>query len=148
MQQKNSNTNFFADMQSTLKQMMGGLPSYPVDLTSAMETGRKNMQAITEANQRAVQGWQALAQRQTEMVTQFIQDNSGIAAQGLTEATPEAKIALQTEAVKSAYQRSLANSQELAEMVSKCTKDAADVINKRVVASLNEIKAASNTDAE
>ncbi len=131
MQQKNSPHNFFGDVQSTWQQ--------------ALETTRKNFQAINEANQRAVQGWQTLAQRQTEMVSQFLQDN---AVPSFTQSTTEEKLAKQADIFQSVYQRSIANTQELAELATKCTKDAAEVISKRVVASMDEIKSASGSDQE
>jgi phasin family protein len=112
-----------------------------------METQRKNIQALTEANQRTMEGWQALAQRQAEMISKMVQNNSAFAGRAFAEGTPEEKIAQQTELVKAAYENTVANSQEIADFVSKCTKETADVINKRVVASLNEIKACAKTDA-
>lgn len=151
MQQKPSPENFFSDVQSTLKQMITNVPSgYPFDFKTMMETQRKNVQAITEANQRAFQGWQALAQRQTEMVSQFMQDNSGLARDSFAEGTPEAKFAKQTELLKSSYETSVQNSQELVELAQKCAMETAEVINQRVVASLSEIKASAkkNTAAQ
>lgn len=130
MQQKDSR-NFFTDIQSSMSQ--------------AMETSRKNFQAITEANQRAVQGWQALAQRQAEMVSQFIQDNTGAA---YAEASTEERIAASADAINAAYQRSIANSRELAQLASQCTKEAADVITKRAAAAIKEIKAGAATAAD
>ena len=144
MQQKNSAENFFSDMQSTLKQMMSSAPAgYPFDLKTVMEAQRKNIQAITEANQRAFEGWKTLAQRQTEMVSQFMQDNSGLARETLAEGTPEAKFAKQTDLLKSSYEKSVQNAQELAEIAQNFATEAAEVINQRVVASLSEIKAST-----
>jgi len=144
MQQKSSPENFFGDVQSTLKNMMNTIPGYPLDIKTMMETQRKNIQAMTEINQRNMQSWQALAQRQSEMVSQLFQNNSGIAGQAFAEGTPQEKIAQQTELLKAAYQNTIANSQEIADFVSQCTKETAAVINKRVVASLNEIQASSS----
>ena len=141
MQQKNPAENFFGDMQATLKQMASAAPTgFPFDFKTMMETQRKNIQALTEANQRAFQGWQTLAQRQTEMVTQFVQDNSGMAREAFSENTPEAKFAKQTEIVKAACEKSIQNTQELAEIARQCTTEASELISQRVVASLAEIK--------
>lgn len=145
MQQKNPAENFFSDMQSTLKDMMTSVPTAsPFDFKAVMETQRKNIQAFTEMNQRAMQGWQALAQRQAEMMSQFVQDNSTLARETMTEGTPQEKFARQTEVFKKAYEKSLLNTQELGEIVRKTTMDAADLLNRRVVASLSEIKNSSN----
>lgn len=147
MQQKNSAENFLNDMQNTFKDMMNSVPaSNPFDFKTILETQRKNFQAITEANQRAFQGWQTLAQRQTEMVSQFVQDNSGIAREAATESTPQDKFARQAELIKTACEKSLLNSKELAEIMRKSTFETAEVLNRRVVASLAEIKTAAKKD--
>ena len=141
MQQKNPAENFFGDMQATLKDMANATPTgFPFDFKAIMEMQRKNIQAITEANQRTLQGWQALVQRQTEMVTQFVQDNSGITSETFSEKSPEAKFAKQTEILKSTYEKSIKNSQELAEIARQCTEEASDLISQRIMASLAEIK--------
>lgn len=123
MQQKFTPDKFLEDVQSSWEQ--------------ALETGRKNFQAMTEANQRAVQGWQALAQRQNEMVTQFLQDNP---VPSLAEAaTTQERIAKQADVMQSVYKRSIANTQELAEMASKCTKEAVEVMSKRASDCVSEM---------
>lgn len=141
MQQKNPAESFINDVQSTLKDMMGSVPSaVPFDFKAVLEAQRKNFQAITEANQRAFQGWQSLAQRQAEMVGQFVQDNSGLARETMNEGTPQDKFARQTEILKNACQKSIVNSQELGEIVRRCTVETAEVLNRRLTASLSEIK--------
>ncbi len=140
MQQKNSAENFFSDMQQTFKEMLGNLPSsYPFDFKAVMEAQRKNMQALTEANKCAMQGWQEMAKRQAEMVSQFVQDNSGIARETLAEETAEAKLAKLPGIIQSNYERSIQNSQELVELCRKCVTDAAEIINQRAAASMSEI---------
>lgn len=149
MQQKNPAENFFEDVQATWKQLLNKTPSgYPFDMKSVMDAQRKNIQAITEANQRAFEGWKELAQRQTEMVSQFMQDNSGLARETMTEGTPEAKFAKQTELLKASYEKSVQNAQELADIAQSCANDAAEVINQRVVASLTEIKTSAKKKAQ
>lgn len=145
MQQKNAAESFFTDLQSTFKDMLGSVPTAtPFDLKTIMEAQRKNFQALTEANQRAFQGWQALAQRQAEMMSQFVQDNSGLARETMSEGTPQDKFAKQAEIIKGAYKKSVLNSQELGEIVRKCTMETADVLNRRVVASVAEFKASAD----
>jgi phasin family protein len=147
MQQKTSPQEFFGDVQSTLQQWMKAVPGYPLDMKTMMEAQRKNIQAITEANQRTLEGWQALAQRQAEMMSKMVQNNSTMAGRAFAEGTPQEKIAQQAELVKAAYENTMANSQEIADFMSKCTKETANVINKRVVATLNEIKASTENKA-
>lgn len=147
MQQKKSAETIFSDMQSNFKDVLGNLPSTnPFDFKALFETQRKNFQALTEANQRAFQGWQSLAQRQAEMLGQFVQDNSGLARETMGEGTPQSKFAKQAEIIKSAYEKSVLNTQELTEIMRKCSVDTAEVLNRRVVASIAELKNSTNKE--
>lgn len=149
MQQKNPAGSFFDDVQSTWKQFLGNTPaSYPFDIKTVMDAQRKNIQAINEANQRTFEGWKELAQRQTEMVSQFMQDNSGIARETFAEGSAEAKFAKQTEIMKNSYEKSVQNAQELVEIARSFATDAAELINQRVVASLGEIKSSAKKKAQ
>lgn len=112
----------------------------PFDIQSLMETQRKNIQAITEAQQIAIENFQAITQRQTEMLSQIVEENSKIATQIMGEGTPEEKIAKQADLFKGLYERSVKNINDLAEMVSNGNQEASKIINKRVSASITEIK--------
>lgn len=126
MQQKNNFPNFFEGIQTSLEDMM--------------ETGRKNFQAMTEANQRTMQGWQMMAKRQTEMATQFMQDNSTLAREAMSVQEPEGKLAKQTELMKTTVEKTLANAQELAEILRQTAAESAEVINRRVMENMDNVK--------
>jgi len=149
MQQKpNAAFPFFTQMQQSLQDMMATGTPAPLDLKAMMETQRKNMQALAEINQRTMEGWQTLARQQAEMVSDFLQDNSTLARESFSEGTPEQKMARQSEIFKKTYQRSLAHSQELAKIVTDCSKEAGDVVSKRIFATLNEVKAGAQKDKD
>ena len=113
-----------------------------VDVESALASQQKNIQALTAANQLAFEGFQAVARRQSEILRQSIEQTTAIVTELLAAGSPEDKVAKQTELVKSAFEKALANTRELAELVTKSNTEAADVINKRVSESLEELKAA------
>ncbi len=141
MQQKNSAGNFFSDMQSTMNQMMDAAPTgNPFDIRAVMEAQRKNMQALTEANQCIMNGWQAMAKRQAEMVSQFVQDNSGLAGQAISPAAPQETMTKQAELLKATCTQVMENAREIAEIARKCTADTADVLNRRMMAGMGEMK--------
>lgn len=117
-----------------------GFGSAPVDVKNMMESSRKTMQAITEAQQIALESLQTIAQRQTEILSQFVQDQSAIARDIVNEGTPEEKIARSAELMRKAYEKTVSGSREVADMMSKSTREATDIINKRVTNALNEIK--------
>lgn len=142
MQQKKSAGVFLNGMQSTLKDMMDAVPtSSPFDLKTMMDLQRKNFQAMTEANQIAMTGWQALARKQAEMFTQMVQDNALIARAALCENTPDGQIAKQGEAMKSSYEKAMANNREMTRMMTECTQEAARLIGDRIAATMSELKA-------
>jgi phasin family protein len=138
MTQKNPFTDFFA--QNDFTKMFENYQGIPFDMKSFLETQRKNIQALTEAQQLTMEGFQAIAQRQSELLSQLVEDNSSIAKQMISEGTPEEKIAKNAKLFKSVYERTISNMKELSEIVSKSSEEASDVINKRVTATMNEIQ--------
>lgn len=114
----------------------------PFEMKDLMETQRKNLQAFTEAQQLAMESMQAVAQRQTEIVSQIIEDNSNIAKELMGEGSPEQKLAKNAELLKKLYEKTTGNMQELSDMISKSSTETGKLLNKRVSASMGEIKSA------
>lgn len=130
---------------SLIKQMMPkqGITTNPVfDLGMIMETQRKNMQAITDVMQLGMEGLQHAVSRQAELMGRMVQDNSGYASTILTEGTPEQKVQRQAELVRKSYETTVASAREVGDIISKSGEEAAEIINRRVSASLAEFKAA------
>ena len=126
---QNDFTKFFENYQSM-----------PFDMQSFMETQRKNMQALSDAQTITVESLQALAQRQSAILSQMVEDNATLAKEMMSEGTPEDKIARNAELIKKCYERSVKNMNELSQMINQTSAEASDVINKRVKATLNEVK--------
>lgn len=114
----------------------------PLGLNELMETQRKNIQALGEAQQIAFESMQAVAQRQTEIMSQLIEDNSRIAKELLGEGSPEEKLLKNTDMIKKIYEKTASNMQELTDMISKSGSETGKLLNKRVTASMGEIKSA------
>jgi phasin family protein len=138
MAQKNPFADFFA--QNDFAKMFENYQTVPFDLKGLLETQRKNVQAITEANQISMGHIQAIAQRQTEILSQIVEDNSSLAKELMTEGTPEEKIAKNAKLFKGIYERTVGNMKELSEMINKSNQEASTIINKRVTATMNEIQ--------
>ncbi|HBR69575.1 MAG TPA: hypothetical protein DEA55_09395 [Rhodospirillaceae bacterium] len=138
MAKNNPFTEFFSknDFAKAFEQYQ----NLPFDMNSLLETQRKNIQALTEAQQHAMEGIQAIAQRQAQIVSQIVQDNSAIAKELMGEGTPEEKFSKNADMFKRIYERTIANLEELSEMVSKANNETGKIISKRVSASMNEIK--------
>ncbi|MCR9257565.1 MAG: phasin family protein [Alphaproteobacteria bacterium] len=113
-----------------------------VDMDSIMATQQKNVDALTNANQAAVDGAQALAQRQMEMFHQAFEQVQELAKAMSGQTTPQDFAAKQTELMKSAIEKAISNSRELAELATKSQYEAADIMNKRYTELLDEMKSA------
>jgi phasin family protein len=111
-----------------------------VDIEAVVSSQRRNLEALTAANQLALEGMQAVARRQSEIFRQMMEEASQGMRDMMAAGSPEDKAAKQTELVKEAFRRAIGNMRELADMVSKSQGDAFEVINKRVTDSLDELK--------
>ncbi|MFZ1325352.1 MAG: phasin family protein [Candidatus Contendobacter sp.] len=125
-----------------MTKMLGDVKIPGFDMQAVMDAQRKNIEALTAANQAAVQGVQAVAQRQAEILSQSLSEVSAVAQQlASAGSNPQELTTKQAELVRKAFEQALANARELAEMVSKSNTEAFAIINKRVTESLQELKA-------
>ena len=127
----------FADVSKLMSEFK--LPG--VDVESVLASQQKNIQALTAANQLAIEGFQAVVRRQSEIVRQTMEQTSSMVTELMAAGSPEDKVAKQADLVKLAFEKALSNARELAELVAKSNSEAAEVINKRVSESLEEVKA-------
>jgi len=110
------------------------------DIEGLLATQRRNMEAVSAANQLAVEGVQAVIRRQTEILRQTVEESSAALKDVLAVGAPDEKIAQQADLVKAAFEKALGNLRELTEMVAKSNTEAADVLTKRIGESLTELK--------
>ena len=126
----------FGDMSEMMKQFK--VPG--LDMAPIIESRRKDMEALMEANKATYESMQALGRRQAEILTetmQGIQDSAkGLAIAGA--GSPNA--GKQADFVRNAYQKALADMKDLAEMVRKSQTDALAGISARATQSLQEMK--------
>lgn len=129
-------TNPFDDVTKLIQQFK--VPG--LDMAPIIESRRKDMEALVEANKATYEAMQGLARKQTEILTQAmqgIQDAAKAQSTGGAVATDPAK---QTKLVGDAYQKALADMKELAEMARKSQTDAMAIITQRATQSLEEMK--------
>lgn len=116
-------------------------------MKGAMEAGRRSIQACAEAQQVAMESLQTIVQRQSEIVSQLLKDNSSMAQEIINEGTPEEKIARGAELIRCAYEKTMSGMQEVGDIYSKSTKEACDIINRRVSACLEEVQCSARQAA-
>ena len=115
-----------------------------MDMGALVESQRRNFEALAQAQQLAAEGLQAIAQRQTEVVREAVEQAVGATREVMAEPGPQAQTAKQMELAKTAMERSVSNMREISEMVAKSNQEAFDVLNKRFYEVLDEIKSATN----
>jgi phasin family protein len=122
-------SNPFGDLQKMIEQFK--MPG--VDMSAIVEARRKDIEALMEANKATYQSMQALAQKQAEILNQTMQ--------GMQEAATSAgNPAKQTETVRKAFEKTLADMKELAEMASRSQTEAMAHITQRGNEHMQEIR--------
>ena len=111
-----------------------------IDAGSIIAAQRKNIEALTAANKAAVEGVQALAARQNEI----LQDNLKEATKAVGELSkvdgPQDATVKQAELLKASFEKALSNMKDLAELVAQSNIEASAAINARIFESLEEGK--------
>ena len=126
-------SNPFSDVKKMIEQFK--LPG--VDMTAIVEARRKDVEALVEANKAAYESMQAMARKQAEMMTQAMQGMQE-AAKGAAGAGADPS--KQTEVVRKAFEKTLADMKELAEMARHSQSDAMAHITQRATEHMQEIK--------
>lgn len=134
-----SSNNFNPEemMRAFTSMKMPGMP----DFQAFADAQKRNLEALTTANKLAMEGAQAVARRNMEIMQQVMAEMSQ-AVQGMTagEGSPNVKAAQQAEMMKGAYERAVANMQEIAELIQKSNGEAVGVLNRRFAEALEEVK--------
>jgi len=131
-----SNSNPFGDVTKMMEQFK--LPG--VDMAAIVEARRKDIEALVEANKAAFESMQALARKQTEMLTEAMQGMQE-AAKGFTGGSAvAADPAKQAEGARRGFEKTLAGMKELAEMVRAAQSDAMAHITQRATQQMQDIK--------
>jgi phasin family protein len=126
--------NPFAEFTKMLEQFK--LPGF--DVPAVMEARRKDVEALIAANQTAVQGMQALAQKQAEMLRTTLTELQSLATkQAAAGGVPSAQTA---ELVQQTLHKALADMQQLTQAAYRTQADSYAVIAKRVEENVEELK--------
>lgn len=132
-----SNNDAASQFQDAVSQTLQGAADrlQSLNLTGAaaglLENGRKDIEALVEANKRSYQGLQTVVQRQSEMlrssITQWQDTVSGMQGKDVS-----ANLSKLDEMGRSAFQQALNDMRELAEVAAKSQSDAFDVVRQRI----------------
>ena len=116
------------------------LPAMP-NMDAFVAANRKNMETFSAANRVALEGAQAVARRHMEIMQQSMTElTEAMKALAAVEG-PQAKAAKQADMLKHAYERAVANMQELRDLIQQSNSEALALINQRFVEAMDEVKA-------
>ncbi|MEM5431280.1 TIGR01841 family phasin [Cupriavidus oxalaticus] len=126
--------NPFADFTKLMEQFR--VPG--LDMNAVIEARRKDIEALTEANQLAYAGMQAVMQKQQEIFMQTMQQVQAAAQQYGTAGNPAEAMTRQGELVQQALQQAFENMRELAVTAQKAQAEALAIIGKRAEQNVKE----------
>lgn len=135
----------FAQVDPTqiMSELAKGFRAYEgsgVDVRAIIESQRKNIETLQAANRRAIEGAQAIASRQQQILQQTIEEATQALKALSASGTPQDAVSKQTELLQAALTKATQNMRELAEMAAKANYDVVDTVNQRISESLDEIR--------
>jgi phasin family protein len=134
MEQARTATENFTKMFSEMK-----LPAMP-DMEALLSAHRRNMETFSAANRIALEGAQAVAKRNMEIMQQMMSEMSDTMRTLAATQSPQAKAAKQAELLKHAYERAVANSKELSDLIQRSNSEAVSLLNHRFTEAMDEVK--------
>jgi phasin family protein len=98
-----------------------------IDVAAIVESQRKDMEALAEANKQAYEGIKALAQRRNEILQEALVEWQ----EAMKDATGKDALAKNAERAKRGVQQAIANFKELADMEAKSRSKAWKIVQDR-----------------
>ncbi len=120
----------FADMK---------LPAMP-DMEALMSAHRRNLETLSAANRVALEGAQAVARRNMEIMQQTMSELTDGMRQFSSGEPPQARAVRQADMLKGAYERAVGNMQEIGDLIQRSSGEALELLNKRFVEAVDEVK--------
>jgi phasin family protein len=127
--------NPFADFTKAFADMK--MPMFDIDAITA--TQQKNIEAFTAANQLAMDGVRAVFERQVQIAQQSVEE-AQTALKAVAEGKAKVDFEEQAAVAKAAMEKAAANVRELSDMAAKSQNEVFDVLNKRMLDGIEEVK--------
>ena len=114
-----------------------GLPK--VDVDKLIEAHQKNLDALQRSARVASEGARSLADKQREIIETLFREAAAMARDFKPTGDPKEVLAKQTEFAKKAFDITVQNTRDVAELATRTTTDATKIIRDRLRESLNEL---------
>ena len=112
----------------------------PLDVEAVWAAQRRNIEALSQANQAAVEGVQAVTRRQIELTREAFEGFSNLMRDLASPGSAEDRIVKNTEYVKQMIEKGVSHSRELATIAARAGTEATDILHKRATESLDELR--------
>ncbi len=119
----------------------------PLDVEAVWASQRRNFEALSKANECAVECAQAVARRQIELTRETFEGFSTLLRDLAQPVSTEDRIAKNTEYAKQIIEKSVSHGRELASLAAKAGTDAAEVLQKRAAEGLDELRSLATQQA-
>jgi phasin family protein len=136
-------TNPFAAIDFTKFMADFKLPAFDLpmfDVDKLMASQRKNLEAVASANKLVAESVQTVFQRNAEIMRENVEELTSLVQSMSETGEPKAKAAHQADLTKGAYQRAVTNLKAINDTVAKTNDKVFNILNKRVVESLDEAR--------
>jgi phasin family protein len=124
-----------------LKKFGSDLNLPKVDVDQLIEIHRKNIDALEQSAQVASGGAKSLADKQREMIETAFSEAAAMARDFKPSGNPKEVVAKQAEFAKKAFDITVQNTRDIAQLATQTTTDATKIIQGRLRESLNELGA-------
>ena len=123
-------SKFFSDMK---------IPGMP-DMEAVLATHKRNLEAFAEANRVAMEGAQAVARRNFEIMQDTMTELTESMKSLSVSDAPANRAAKQADMLKHAYESAVNNARELGDLIQKSNAEAVQKLNSRFSEAMTEIK--------
>jgi len=124
-----------------LKKFGSDLNLPKVDVDKLIEIHRKNLDALEQSTQVASAGATSLVDKQREIIETAFSEVAAMARDFKPPGDPKEVLAKQTEFAKKAFDITVQNTRDLAQLATQTTTDASKIIRDRLRESLTELGA-------
>ena len=133
----------FAFDAEKVKEMFSGVKLPGVDADAVLATQKKNMDALIEANQVVVAGYQDIFKRQVALFEAAFTDAKGKLSDTKGQALTADQATQNVDAMKVTFEKAAADIKELAELAQKANVGAFEIVKARAEEAVAEFQAAA-----
>ena len=118
-----------------------------LNMDTLLDIQKKNIQSFSHAQKLTTHNMMEIAQRQGEIFSQMMQQNTKYANQIMSNRQPEDKLRKNSDVIRKSYKQAMANAREISNMVQRANAETTKILAKRVDASVKEVTKATKKSA-